>query len=81
MNDLCDCEVYEFTPEITGEYILTAVGTNGVKAALYNSNFQKISSSNIGDDYVSFRITYDMVANEKYYIVVEQKNSETAPLM
>ncbi len=77
LNDLCDCEVYEFTPEITGEYIITAVETAGVKATLYNSNFQKVSSSNIGDDYVSFRITHDMTANEKYYVVVEQKSAAT----
>lgn len=79
LNDLYDYEVYEFVPETTGEYIITAVGTNGAKASLYNSNFQKISSSDVGDDYVSFRITYDMTANEKYYIVVEQKNNEIVP--
>ncbi len=79
LNDLYDYEVYEFVPETTGEYIVTAVGTEGVKATLYSSSFQKISSSNVGDDYVSFRITCDMTANEKYYIVVEQKNNETVP--
>lgn len=79
LNDLYNYEVYEFVPETTGEYIITAVGTNGAEASLYNSNFQKLSSSDTDDDYVSFRITCDMTAYEKYYIVVEQKNNETVP--
>ena len=77
LNDLYDCELFEFVPETKGEYIITAVGTEGAKASLYNSDFEKISSSDIGDDYVSFRITYDMTADEKYYIVVEQKENTT----
>lgn len=79
LNDLYDYELFEFVPETTGEYIITAVGTNGVKASLYNLSFQKVSSTDTGDDYVSFRITCDMAADEKYYIVVEQKNDETMP--
>ncbi|MBQ8540924.1 MAG: hypothetical protein IJ435_05560 [Clostridia bacterium] len=79
LNDTYDCELYEFTPETTGEYIITAVGTNGAKASLYNSSFQKLAASETGDTNVSFRITCDMITNEKYYIAVEQKNDEVTP--
>lgn len=76
LNDLYDCKVYEFTPEIMGEYIITAVGTNGAKASLYNSSFQKLAASETGDTNVSFRITCDMIADEKYYIIIERKSGE-----
>lgn len=77
LGDLYDGDLYEFVPENTGEHIITAVGTDGVKAVLYNSDFEKISSSDIGDDFVSFRITCDMEENKTYYVVVEPKSEQT----
>lgn len=80
LTDVYDCDLYEFVPEESGSYIITAVGTNGVKAALYNGDFEKIAFSETGDSNVSFRITHDMMTNEQYYIVVEQKTGETEEL-
>ncbi|MBQ7975034.1 MAG: hypothetical protein IJ300_05050 [Clostridia bacterium] len=77
LNDSYDYELFEFVPETGCEYIITAVGTEGVKAVLHNSNFEQIKVSDSRDDYVSFRITHNMTANEKYYIIVEQNATAT----
>ncbi len=68
-----DFNVYKFTPSAAGSYIITAVGSTGVNAALYNASFEKLSSGNTDDNSVSFRITNNMAANQDYYIVVYPK--------
>lgn len=71
------CDIYKFTPQTSGEYIITAVNNNDVNAQLFNSSFEKISDAYNTDSTVSFRITSSMTANQTYYIVVYPKNETT----
>ena len=72
------CDVYSFTPSEDGTYIITAVGTAGVKASLYGSGYEYISSAQTADNDVSFRITNTMQAGQTYYILVSSKTDNTA---
>ena len=72
------CNVYSFTPSEDGTYIITAVGTAGVKASLYGSGYEYISSAQTADSDVSFRITNTMQAGQTYYILVSSKTDNTA---
>lgn len=74
-NDVCN--VYTFTPTEDGTYIITAVDTTGVKASLYNSNYEYISSAQTADSDVSFRITNTMQAGRTYYILISSKTDGT----
>lgn len=69
--------IYQFTPQTSGEYIITAVNSSDVNAQLFNSSFEKISNADNTDSTVSFRITSSMTANQTYYIVVYPKNETT----
>lgn len=66
--------VYKFTPETSGEYIITAVGCINVGANLFNTSFEKVAVSDNSDSNVSFKIKSNMEANQPYYIVVYPKN-------
>lgn len=72
------CNVYSFTPSEDGTYIITAVETAGVKASLYGSGYEYISSAQTADNDVSFRITNTMQAGQTYYILVSSKTDNTA---
>lgn len=72
------CNVYSFTPSEDGTYIITAVGTTGVKASLYGGSYEYISSAQMADSDVSFRITNTMQAGQTYYILVSSKTDNTA---
>lgn len=77
LSESYDYNVYKFTPTTTGSYVITAVDSSNVKADLYNASFEKVSSSDVSDMSVSFRITNDMTTNQPYYVVVYPK-SETS---
>ena len=72
------CNVYSFTPSEDGTYIITAVGTTGVKASLYGGSYEYISSAQMADSDVSFRITNTMQAGQTYYILVSSKTDNAA---
>lgn len=76
LSDSIDFNIYEFTPSADGDYIITAVDGYDVKADLYNSDYEKLSSSAVGDDDVSFRISTSMEADKKYYIIISTKSDK-----
>ena len=67
------CSLFSFVPSEDGAYIITANGTAGVKASMYNENYEYISSAQEADDDVSFRITNNLQAGKRYYILVTSK--------
>ena len=54
------------------------MGTTGVKASLYGSGYEYISSAQTADSDVSFRITNTMQAGQTYYILVSSKTDNAA---
>lgn len=74
LSDSNGFNVYKFTPEASGSYIITAVDNLNVNAELYDSSFEKIAAADTADSDVSFRITHDMTANSTYYIIVYPKS-------
>lgn len=77
LSESYDYDVYIFTPATTGSYVITAVDSSTMKAALYNASFEKVASSDVSDTSVGFRITNDMTENQTYYVVVYPE-SETS---
>lgn len=72
-----DLNIYQFTPQTSGEYIITAVNNLNVNAQLFNEFFEQVAVADNTDSSVSFRITHNMTANQTYYIVVYPKNETT----
>lgn len=66
--------IYSYIPDSDGTYIITAVGTDNAEANLYDENFSYITTGNVSDDDVSFRITQNLNSGKTYYIVVSSKS-------
>lgn len=74
-NENAACNVFSFTPAENGTYVITAVGTENVKASLYNEDFTFAAANDISDGDVSFRISHEMQAGKTYYILVSPKTA------